>query len=73
MPLLSNDYSLRHPTNGERVSEAIADSFGNVPFRRIGAQIYGSGPYPTKERPSVDRHWWEVPGSEGAIVELPHG
>jgi predicted O-methyltransferase YrrM len=66
-----HDYSLRHPTSGERVSEAIADSFGNVPARLIGAQMDGSGPYPTKEKPSADGHWWEVPGSEGAVVELP--
>jgi Methyltransferase domain len=66
-----HDYSLRHPTSGERVSDAIADSFGNVPVRPIGAQMDGSGPYPTKEKPSADGHWWEVPGSEGAIVELP--
>lgn len=66
-----HDYSLRHPSSGERVSKAIADSFGNAPIRMIGAQMDGSGPYPTEENPSADGHWWEVPGSEGAIVALP--
>ena len=27
-----HDYSLRHPTSGERVSEAVADSFGIIQF-----------------------------------------
>lgn len=66
-----HDYSLRHPTSGERVSEAVADCFGNVPVRLIGARMDGTGPYPTKENPHADGHWWQVPGSEGAIVELP--
>lgn len=66
-----HDYSLRHPTSGERVSEAIANCFENATIRLIGAQMDGAGPYPTKEKPAPDGHWWEVPGSEGAIVELP--
>ena len=66
-----HDYSLRHPTSGERVSEAVADCFGDVPVRLIGARMDGTGPYPTKENPQADGHWWQVPGSEGAIVELP--
>jgi hypothetical protein len=68
-----DDYSLRHPTTGERVADAVKDSFGDGPIRYIGARMDGTGtsPYGTKERPSEDGHWCEVPGSEGAIVLLP--
>lgn len=66
-----HDYSLRHPTSGERVDQAVRDSLGEWPVRHIGAQMVGQGEYPTEEKPAEDGHWWEVPGSEGAIVELP--
>jgi hypothetical protein len=66
-----HDYSLRHPTSDEKVDEAVRDSFGDWPVRHIGAQMVGQEEYPTKEKPAEDGHWWQVPGSEGAIVELP--
>jgi cephalosporin hydroxylase len=65
-----HDFSLRHPTSGEKVDQAVKDSLGDRPIRQIGARMDGSGKYPTKDKPSDDGHWWEVPGSEGAIVEL---
>jgi hypothetical protein len=61
---------LRHPTTGERVDDAIRDSLGELPVRLIGAKMDGTGPYPTKERPGESGHYWKVPGSEGAIVEI---
>ncbi len=66
-----HDFSLRHPTSGEKVSQSVKDCFGSLPVRHIGARMDGTGPYPTKEKPSEDGHWWEIPGSEGAIVSLP--
>jgi hypothetical protein len=66
-----HDYSLRHPTSGEKVDQAVRDCLGNWPVRHIGARMDGSSKYPTKDHPAEDGHWWEVPGSEGAIVELP--
>ena len=66
-----HDFTLRHPTSGEKVDQAVRDCFGSdCPVRPIGAKMLGDGKYPTKEKPSEDGHWWEVPGSEGAIVEL---
>lgn len=66
-----HDFSLRHPTSGEKVDQAVKDCLGDWPVRYIGARMDGSGKYPTKDKPSEDGHWWQVPGSEGAIVELP--
>ena len=66
-----HDYSLRHPTSGEKVDQAVKDCLGDWPVRHIGARMDGSSKYPTKDHPAEDGHWWEVPGSEGAIVELP--
>lgn len=66
-----HDYSLRHPTSGERVDEAVRDCLGDWPVKNIGARMDGSGKYPTRDKPSEDGHWWNVPGSEGAIVDLP--
>jgi hypothetical protein len=65
-----HDYSLRHPSTGERVDQAVRDELPHLVPIPIGARMMGNGPYPTQERPSEDGHWWEVPGSEGAIVEL---
>ena len=65
-----HDYSLRHPSTGERVDQAVRDELPHLVPTPIGARMMGNGPYPTQERPSEDGHWWEVPGSEGAIVEL---
>lgn len=66
-----HDFSLRHPTSGEKVNSAVKDCLGDIPVRHIGARMDGRGKHPTKKNPSDDGHWWEVPGSEGAIVELP--
>lgn len=66
-----HDYSLRHPTTGEQVEQALRDCFKDQPVRLIGAKMNGSGPYATKDNPQPSGHWWEVPGAEGAIVELP--
>jgi len=68
-----HNYSLRHPTTGENVERAIKDCFGDWPVRYMGAEIDGASPasFPTREQPFSDGHWWEVPGSEGAIVVLP--
>jgi hypothetical protein len=66
-----HDFTLRHPTSGEKVDQAVKDCMGDWPVRHIGARMDGGEKYPTKEKPSDDGHWWEVPGSEGAIVELP--
>ncbi|TCV83092.1 MULTISPECIES: class I SAM-dependent methyltransferase [Methylomonas] len=67
-----HDFTLRHPTSGEKVDQAVRDCFGtDYPINPIGAKMIGDGKYPIKEKPSDDGHWWEVPGSEGAIVELP--
>jgi cephalosporin hydroxylase len=66
-----HDYSLRHPTTDERVSDAIDDYFGASMVRTlIGQPMNGSG-HATKEVPQPDGHWWNVPGSEGAIVLMP--
>jgi Methyltransferase domain len=67
-----HDYSLRHPTTGEDVERAVTESFGDRMVCPIGAQIRGDAAYPTREHPSDDGHYWQVPGSEGAIVELPN-
>lgn len=65
-----HDYSLRHPTTDERVSDAIDDHFGALKQRTfIGQKMNGAG-HATKEAPQPDGHWWEVPGYEGAIVTL---
>jgi hypothetical protein len=67
-----HDFSLRHPTSGELVDQAARDSFGkNCSLRNIGVRMTGDAKYPTIENPSDDGHWWDVPGSEGAIVTLP--
>tara|TARA_R110000850_G_scaffold277144_3_gene424185 strand:- start:151022 stop:151765 length:744 start_codon:yes stop_codon:yes gene_type:complete len=66
-----HDFSLRHPTSGEKVDLAVKDCLGNWPVKAIGARMNGDDRYPTKDHPSEDGHWWEVPGSEGAVVELP--
>jgi hypothetical protein len=67
-----HDYSLRHPTTDERVSDAIRDQFGeDVRVGKIGTQFNNQGGYPTKLSANPDGHYWETPGSEGAIVELP--
>lgn len=67
-----HDFSLRHPTSGELVDQAVRDSFGkDCSIRNIGARMTGDAKYPTIEKPSDDGHWWDVPGSEGAIVTLP--
>jgi hypothetical protein len=67
-----HDYSLRHPTTNERVNDAVADNFGvDIAVRHIGVQMVGDGTQPTKENPHADGHYWQVPGSEGAIVVLP--
>lgn len=65
-----HDYSLRHPTTDERVSDAIRDFFGSsVSLNLIGMRMNGEG-HATKESPQPDGHYWEVPGSEGAIAVL---
>jgi hypothetical protein len=67
-----HDFSLRHPTTGERVDDAIHASFGDeVHVRKIGRQFNNQGDYPTKLSPGPEGHYWETPGSEGAIVQLP--
>ena len=67
-----HDYSLRHPTTNERVSDAVRDRFGaDVAIRPVGFRIHANGPHPTRDCPAADGHWWEAPGLEGAIVELP--
>lgn len=66
-----HDFSLRHPTSGEKVDQAVKDCLGEWSIQHIGAQMEGDGKYPTETDPSDDGHWWKVPGSEGAIVELP--
>jgi hypothetical protein len=67
-----HDFSLRHPTSGEMVDQAVRDCFGkDYAVRNIGAKMIGDGKYPTIENPSDDGHWWDVPGSEGAIVIMP--
>ncbi len=59
-----HDYSLRHPTTDERVSDAIDDYFGaSTPRKLIGQPMNGTG-HATKETPQPDGHWWHVPGSE---------
>jgi len=68
--LAFHDYSLRHPTTNERVSDAIRDHFGpSAAPRPIGLVMNGQG-HATKEHPQEDGHYWEVPGSEGAILVL---
>jgi hypothetical protein len=62
-----HDYSLRHPTTNERVSDAVGEEFPEGAIRLIGAVFNGSG-HPTKEAPQDDGHYWQVPGREGAIV-----
>lgn len=65
-----HDYSLRHPTTDERVSDAITDFFGSsVSPELIGMRMNGEG-HATREAPQPDGHYWQVPGSEGAIVTL---
>ncbi|MBB6487482.1 class I SAM-dependent methyltransferase [Rhizobium lusitanum] len=66
-----HDYSLRHPSSGEKVDQAVKNCFGDWPIQHIGALMDGTGPYPTRERPAEDGHWWDVPGYEGALVQLP--
>jgi cephalosporin hydroxylase len=67
-----HDYSLRHPTIDERVSDAVADAFGEgADVSMIGAKMTADGSLPTKDRPQPDGHYWQTPGSEGAIVLLP--
>ena len=66
-----HDYSLRHATTGERVDDAIRHCFGQHPVRNIGMLMDGTSEYPTKEKPAEDGHWWNEPGSEGALMELP--
>jgi hypothetical protein len=67
-----HDFSLRHPTTGERVDDAIHDCFGDeVRVRKIGRQFSNQGDYPTERSPGPSGHYWETPGSEGAIVQLP--
>jgi len=66
-----HDFSLRHPTSGEKVDQAVKDCLENCSVRHIGALMNGDGKYPTEANPSDDGHWWNIPGSEGAIVELP--
>lgn len=61
-----HDYSLRHPTFDERVSDAVAETFGSA-ARHIGTKYEGQG-HATKEVPQPDGHYWLVPGSEGAIA-----
>lgn len=65
-----HDYSLRHPTTGEQVDEAVRDFWnGKVAPRLIGLRMSGQG-HPTRQAPQPDGHYWEVPGSEGALVVL---
>ena len=70
-----HDFSLRHPTTGEFVDRAVRDAFGpSTPIRPIGLRILEgapSGTFPTRENPQPDGHYWEAPGSEGAVLELP--
>lgn len=61
-----HDFSLRHPTFDERVSDAVEEAFGTN-YRRIGLQYGGVG-HATREAPQPDGHYWLVPGSEGAIA-----
>ena len=50
----------------------MIDSFGpSVDIRLIGAKMTAGSAYPTIDRPQPDGHYWETPGSEGAIVMLP--
>lgn len=65
-----HDYSLRHPTTDERVDDAVKFLLGNRPIQEIGEKMDGLSNYPTKSKPSQDGHYWFVPGSEGAIVNL---
>lgn len=68
--LAFHDYSLRHPTTDERVDEAVRDFWnGKVTPRPIGLRMNGQG-HPTREAPQPDGHYWEVPGSEGALAIL---
>jgi hypothetical protein len=65
-----HDYSLRHPTTDERVDEALRDHFGKDSRPRpIGQQMNGTA-HATQQNPQPDGHYWQVPGSEGAILLL---
>ena len=68
-----HDFSLRSRDVAEiRVDRAILDCFGaSVPLLRIGAQFTaGPGSAPEASGPESD-YWWDSPGTEGVIVELP--
>ena len=70
-----HDFSLRHPTTGEFVDRAIRDAFGpSTAIRPIGLRMLEgapSGTFPTRDKPQPDGHYWDVPGSEGALLKLP--
>jgi hypothetical protein len=67
-----HDYSLRHTTIDERVDAALQTRFGaGTVIRKIGTQFRAGGDHPTRQAPASDGHYWDTPGSEGAIVVLP--
>jgi len=64
-----HDYSLRHPTIDERVSDAVRDELGDDwSVTLIGEQMAEGGAYPTRGKPAPDGHFWLTPGSEGALA-----
>jgi len=65
-----HDFSLRSRDDAEiQVDRAILDCFGtSVPLVRIGMQ-FEDGPGGAARGESA--YWWEAPGTEGVIVELP--
>jgi hypothetical protein len=67
-----HDFSLRHLTLDVNVEKAIYAVLGHdVIMTFIGEQIDDHSPHPKRENPSEDGHYWESPGSEGALIELP--
>jgi len=65
--LAFHDYSLRHHDSGERVDDAVHETFCHAVVTRIGQQFSGEG-HATEAHPQADGHFWKVPGSEGAIA-----
>lgn len=67
--IVFHDYSLRSDQTGENVQRAIADMLPGRPLALIGQRFTGQG-HPTVANPQPDGHYWDVPGCEGALVDL---
>jgi hypothetical protein len=67
--IIFHDYSLRSESTGENVQRAIEEMLPGRTVSPVG-QIYSGTGHPTKDAPQPDGHYWEVPGSEGALVVL---